>query len=90
LAIVATHALDNITALWQSRLPSIPYDDRASVVPRDRTHIGDYLNELRAEVTELENASDPDVDPSTTRMCRRIACEVDLLLEEANRLGVDL
>ena len=57
---------------------------------RDRTHVGDYLNELRADVTELENATDPDVDPSTKRMCRRIACEVDLLLEEANRLGVDL
>ena len=90
LAIVATHALDNITALWQSRLPSIPHDDRASAVPRDRTHLGDYLDELRTEVTELANASDPDVDPSTKRMCRRIACEVDLLIEEANRLGVDL
>ena len=90
LAIVATHALDNITALWQSRLPSIPHDDRASAVPRDRTHLGDYLDELRTEVTELANASDPDVDPLTKRMCRRIACEVDLLIEEANRLGVDL
>ena len=90
LAIVATHALDNITALWQSRLPSIPHDDRASALPRDRTHLGDYLDELRTEVTELANASDPDVDPSTKRMCRRIACEVDLLIEEANRLGVDL
>ena len=90
LAIVATHALDNITALWQSRLPSIPHDDRASAVPRDRTHLGNYLDELRTEVTELANASDPDVDPSTKRMCRRIACEVDLLIEEANRLGVDL
>jgi hypothetical protein len=60
------------------------------VVPRDRTHVGDYLHELRTEVTELENATDPDVDSSTKRMCRRIACEVDLLLEEANRLGVDL
>ena len=90
LAIVATHALDNITALWQSRLPSIPHDDRASAVPRDRTHLGDYLDELRTEVTELANASDPDVDPSTKRMCRRIVCEVDLLIEEANRLGVDL
>ena len=90
LSIVATHTLDNITALWQSRLPSIPHDDRASAVPRDRTHLGDYLDELRTEVTELANASDPDVDPSTKRMCRRIACEVDLLIEEANRLGVDL
>jgi len=89
-AIIATHALDNISALWQSRLPSIPHDDSASVVPRDRTRVGDYLNELRADVAELENATDPDVDPSTKRMCRRIACEVDLLLEEANRLGVDL
>jgi hypothetical protein len=89
-AIVATHALDNITALWQSRLPSIPHDGSALVVPRDRTHVGDYLHELRTEVTELENATNPDVDSSTKRMCRRIACEVDLLLEEANRLGVDL
>lgn len=89
-AIVATHALDNITALWQSRLPSIPHDDSASVVPRDQTHVGDYLNRLRADVIELDDATDPDVDPSTKRMCQRIACEVDLLLEEANRLGVDL
>ena len=89
-AIVATHALDNITALWQSRLPSIPHDDSASIVPRDRTHVRDYLNRLRADVIELDDATDPDVDPSTKRMCRRIACEVDLLLEEANRLGVDL
>ena len=57
----------------------------------DAGTLGDTnLNKLRAEVTELENATDPDVDPSTKRMCRRIACEVDLLLEEANRLGVDL
>ena len=90
LAIVGTLALDYITGLWQSRIPSIPHDDRASAVPRDRTHLGDYLDELRTEVTELANASDPDVDPSTKRMCRRIACEVDLLIEEANRLGVDL
>lgn len=89
-AIVATHALDNIATLWGSRLPSIPHDDSESVVSRDRTHVGDYLNDLRTEVTELDNATDPDVDPSTKRMCRRIVCEVDLLLEEANRLGVDL
>lgn len=89
-AIVATHALDNVTALWQSRLPSITRDDSASVVPRDRTQVVDYLNRLRADVIALDDATDPDVDPSTKRMCRRIACEVDLLIEEANRLGVDL
>lgn len=89
-AIVATHSLDSIATLWESRLPSIPHDDSETAVPRDRTHVGHYLNELRTEVTELDNATDPDVDPSTKRMCRRITCEVDLLLEEANRLGVDL
>ena len=40
---VATHALDNITTLWQSRLVCSTTVRR---VPRSR-HVGDYLNKAR-------------------------------------------
>lgn len=88
-AVLGTHALDTIASLWESRLPAIPASGPTDG-SREHARFGDYLNVLRAEVSGLDAATDPDVDPSTQRMCKRIVLEIDLLLAEADRIGVEL
>lgn len=88
-AVLGTHALDTIAALWGSRLPSIPANTNTEL-PTEHTRVGEYLNQLRTEVQSLDAATDPDIDPSTRRMCKRIMFEIDLLLDEADRIGVEL
>ena len=88
-AVLGTHALDTIASLWESRLPSIPVDT-STELPTEHTQFGEYLNSLRAEIQSLDAATDPDVDPSTRRMCKRIIFEIDLLRDEADRTGVAL
>jgi hypothetical protein len=88
-AVLGTHALDAIATLWESRLPSIPTDHNTKP-SIEHARVGEYLQHLRNEVQALAAATDPDVDPSTQRMCKRIIFEIDLLFEEANRIGVEL
>jgi len=88
-AVLGTHALDKITALWESRLPSIPTDG-ISPPQREYADISEYVASLRAEVTALDAATNPDLDPSTHRMCQRLIFEIDLLADDARRIGVTL
>jgi hypothetical protein len=88
-SVLGTHALDAIAALWESRLPSIPTNHNAKPAI-EHAGVGEYLQHLRNEVQALDMETDPDIDPSTQRMCKRINFEIDLLCEEANRIGVEL
>jgi len=88
-SVLGTHALDAIAALWESRLPSIPTDHNTKP-SIEHAGVGEYLQHLRNEVQALDMETDPDIDPSTQRMCKRIMFEIDLLIEEANRIGVEL
>lgn len=86
-AVLATHALDTIASLWESRLPSIPTETNTTA-SRQHSQVGEYLTSLQDEIQTLDAATDPDIDPSTKRMCKRITLEIELLLEEASRIGV--
>ena len=88
-AVLGPHALDKIAALWESRLPLIPVEG-ASIPLREHAQVSEYIASLRSEVKALDAATNADLDPSTHRMCQRLICEIDLLSDDARRIGVDL
>ncbi len=88
-SVIATHTFDEIARLWHSREPSIPADAVEQMsASGSADNVVAYLISTRNEVRNMERAIDRDVDSSTFRTCRRVLCELEMLIEDAQRLGL--
>jgi len=92
LAIAGTHRLSRIADLWSARRPTIPLDppgDPTSTTVEPTASIGGLramLDDLLAEAGAVLAATDPDLDPATRDLARRLSSEALDLVALHDRL----
>lgn len=92
LAVAGSHRMDRIAELWAARRPTIPMEAtatslRAVVIDGSLDGLVPMLTELVAVADDLFEASDPDLDPSSRDLARRLRSEASDLLALNDRLA---
>lgn len=92
LAIAASHRMTRIAELWAGRRPTVPIDptgDRPTVTlpaPGSTDGLVAELERTMADAEELSAVADPDLDPATCDLGRRLRSEAGDLLALHDRL----
>jgi hypothetical protein len=92
LAVAGSHRMDRIAGLWAARRPTIP-SEPTPTAPETVGPAGSLdgletmLTGLIADADTLLTSSDPDLDPSTCDLARRIRSEAGDLLALHDRLA---
>ncbi|MGA1345769.1 MAG: hypothetical protein ACO35E_07350 [Ilumatobacteraceae bacterium] len=92
LAVAGTHRLGRIADLWAARRPTVPLDPpdgggpSAVGAPGSLAGLRVMLERLLADTDAMLDAVDPDLDPATRDLARRVASEARDLLAIHDRL----
>ena len=92
LAIAAAHRMTRIAELWAARRPTVPIDpprDRPAVAlpaPGSTDGLVAELERIVADADHLIAGADPDLDPATRDLGRRMRSEATDLLALHDRL----